>query len=136
MQALGVTVAAALIWYQSDWRIADPLTTFTFALLVVWTSRNIVVQCVGVLMEAAPPNVHFGAVHRALTAIEGVVSVHDLHIWQLSMGRPSLCVHVLAQRGCDSERILEAAQRTLAHLFRIHHTTIQIEATTSGGAMC
>jgi Co/Zn/Cd efflux system component len=55
-------------------------------------------------------------------------SVHDLHIWSLSVGKPSLSVHILAKsRGDDEQQLLAAATRLLASEFRIHHTTIQVE---------
>ena len=84
------------------------------------------VQCIGVLMEAAPDDLSPALVERKVKSVPGVISVHDLHIWSLSVGKPSLCVHLLCDAP-DTQTVLVAVQKLLAEKFRIFHTTIQVE---------
>lgn len=58
--------------------------------------------------------------------VSGVVSVHDLHIWSLSIGKPSLSVHVFSDQP-DTHTVLSAIQKILADKFQIYHSTIQVE---------
>jgi len=127
LQSVGVMIAASLIWYNPEWKIADPLTTFAFSILVLFTTARLIRQSVGVLMEGVPEGIDPDHVEEALGHLPGVVSVHDLHIWSLSIGKPSLSVHLFVKDDDDSEQLLAAATELLASKFRIHHTTIQIE---------
>lgn len=125
IQSVGVMLAAALIWYDPKWRIADPLTTFLFSILVLFTTARLIRQSVGVLMEGVPDGIDPSEVETQLCAVAGVLSVHDLHIWSLSVGKPSLSVHLLASN--DSHTVLAAANGMLKKKFNISHSTIQVE---------
>jgi len=125
IQSLGVMIAAALIWHNPDWRIADPICTFLFSVLVLITTVRLIKQSVGVLMEGVPEGIDPDEVQADLSRLAGVLQVHDLHIWSLSVGKPSLSAHLLVQD--DTQSVLQEAHRLLAVKFNIHHTTIQVE---------
>jgi len=128
LQSLGVMLAASLIWYDDRFQLADPLCTFLFSILVLLTTARLVKQSVGVLMEGAPDGIEPVQVEAALREIEGVVEVHDLHVWSLSVGKPSLSVHLLSDDDHDSSvLVLQNASAMLASRFNIHHATIQVE---------
>lgn len=123
IQAIGVMIAAAVIWYHPDAHIADPICTFLFSILVLFTTIRLIRQSVGVLMEGSPDGIVPNEVQVALQNIPGVIEVHDLHIWSLTVGKPALSVHMLA----DGNGVLEKATRLLAGEYNIHHATIQVE---------
>lgn len=126
LQSVGVMIAAALIWYSDNrWSIADPICTFVFSVLVLFTTARLVKQSVGVLMEGAPEGIDPAAVEEALHGQDGVLEVHDLHVWSLSVGKPSLSVHLLVRE--DAGGVLREATRMLGKKFNIHHATIQVE---------
>jgi zinc transporter 2 len=125
LQTIGVMIAAALIWHDPSWKIADPICTFMFSILVLFTTIRLVKQSVGVLMEGIPEGIDPKAVENSLFDVEGVREVHDLHIWSLSVGKPSLSVHLLAEG--DGKGVLERSTKMLAREYNIHHTTIQVE---------
>ena len=127
LQSVGVMIAAALIWYKREWAIADPICTFIFSLLVLFTTARLVKQSVGVLMEGAPDGIDPSAVEQALHGVKGVLEVHDLHVWSLSVGKPSLSVHLLARQGDDTGEVLREATLMLGKRYNIHHSTIQVE---------
>jgi len=125
VQSIGVMLAAALIWWNPSYRLADPICTFFFSILVLFTTLRLVKQSVSILMEGAPEGIEPVEVEEALNSIQGVREVHDLHIWSLSLGKPSLSAHIFTSD--EAQKVLECCQRVLAVRFGIHHTTIQIE---------
>ncbi|CAH0514405.1 unnamed protein product [Peronospora belbahrii] len=127
IQSIGVCIAGGLIWYKPEWQIADPIATFIFSVLVLGTTVGIVRDSVHVLMEGTPDGIHADEIERGLRHCSSVVAVHDLHIWSLSAGLPSLSVHLVSD---DAETALHAAQRYLLSK-GITHTTIQIEKTST-----
>ena len=127
LQSVGVMIAAALVWYNPAWSIADPICTFVFSLLVLFTTARLVKQSVGVLMEGAPDGIDPQLVEQALHGVKGVLEVHDLHVWSLSVGKPSLSVHLLARKDDDTGEVLREATLMLGKRYNIHHSTIQVE---------
>ena len=54
IQSIGVVIAALVIFYKPEWNIIDPICTFVFSVIVMFTTVGITKQCVTVLMEAVP----------------------------------------------------------------------------------
>ena len=96
MQSVGVIAAAVIIVLRPDLSIADPICTFIFSLIVMYTTVHVVKQCMNVIMEATPEDVRVEDLRVELQAIEGVVRVHDLHVWELTTGKRVLSVHLNA----------------------------------------
>ncbi|KAE9323972.1 hypothetical protein PF008_g17224 [Phytophthora fragariae] len=123
IQSLGVCAAGGLIWFNPEWQIADPIATFIFSILVMGTTFGIIRDSIHMLMEGTPLGMHSPDIEEGLLNCPAVVGVHDLHIWSLSAGLPSLSVHLVS---IDAETALRAAQRFLLSK-GITHSTIQIE---------
>lgn len=84
--------AGALIW-RFGRNIADPIASVLIALLVTWSSWSLLRDSVNVLMEATPRHIDATEVKEALSAVAGVVDVHELHVWTITSGFESLSVH-------------------------------------------
>jgi len=125
IQSIGVMIASALIWHDPSWRVCDPICTFLFSFLVLWVTVKLVKQSAMVLMEGSPEGIDPAEVLKTLEEIQGVTEVHDLHIWSLSVGKPSLSVHMLCTN--DAHAVLKTANDQLIKRYNIHHTTIQVE---------
>jgi len=123
-------VAGGLIWYDERWQMADPAVTVLFSILVMWTTFGIIRSSVRVLMEGTPEAFNPEEIEEELRRIQNVTAVHDLHIWSLTMGKPSLSVHLTAS--ADTDRVLKKAQRLLRVRYGIDHVTIQVETHNSG----
>ncbi|XP_006813932.1 proton-coupled zinc antiporter SLC30A2-like, partial [Saccoglossus kowalevskii] len=141
LQSLGVLIAAFIIYFKPEYAIADPICTFIFSFIVLFTTLNILRDAISVLMEATPKGVDFKEVKSLLEMIEGVKSIHSLHIWSLTMGRNALSVHIAisSPRGDDSvdpQVVLEEAARILEERYNLHNTTIQIENYSNGMKHC
>jgi cobalt-zinc-cadmium efflux system protein len=80
-----------------------------------------------VLLEAAPEGMDVDEIGRAIAAHPHVENVHDLHVWQINSGFPSLSAHVLVHRGDDCHGIRRELERLLDERFHIEHTTLQVD---------
>jgi cobalt-zinc-cadmium efflux system protein len=97
------------------------------ALLILASSWAILRDSVAILLEATPAGVDAGEVGQAMAAVEGVVEVHDLHIWTITSGFPALSAHVLVRRGGDCHGVRLQLEQLLAREFDLDHTTLQVE---------
>lgn len=124
--SLGVIVAALAVMF-TGWTIVDPIVGAGIGLFIVPRTWRLLRQVVNILLEGTPPEVDLRLLERKLLAIEGVVAVHDLHVWTITSGLDSMSGHVVVDDLAKSRRVLTAARAVLAHDFAIEHVTIQIE---------
>jgi cobalt-zinc-cadmium efflux system protein len=122
----GVIVAGAVV-LLTGWDYADPLAALAIALLVLAGAWVILRESVGILLEEAPPGIDAEEVGRALASAEGVVEVHDLHIWTITSGFPALSAHVLVAPGGDCHGVRRDLELLLHERFDLDHTTLQVE---------
>ena len=74
-------------------------------------------------MESTPRDLDIESLYNELCSIDGVISVHDIHLWNISIGRPSIALHIK----CDNPKdILKIATQTCKN-YGIKHCTIQTE---------
>jgi cobalt-zinc-cadmium efflux system protein len=125
--SIAALVAGGLIWLSS-WYWVDPAASILIAVLVVYSSWNLLKQAIAILMESTPAHLDCDEVRNALAATPGAREVHDLHIWTITSGMVSLSAHVVLAEGHDAAGALETIRRTLHERFGIDHITIQIEA--------
>jgi cobalt-zinc-cadmium efflux system protein len=128
--SVGVVLAGVVV-LVSGWREADPLVSVLIGLLVLGSSWSIVRESVGILLEATPRGLDAETVGRAMAGTVGVEEVHDLHIWTITSGFPSLSAHVLVAPGADCHGIRLQLERLLAERFGLTHTTLQVEHSFS-----
>jgi cobalt-zinc-cadmium efflux system protein len=124
--SIGALVAAGAL-AVFGWTWADPVASLFIGLVIVVGSVRLVFDSVNVLMEAAPTHVDTEEVRRCLAGIEGVGSVHDLHVWSLGGGVPILSAHLVVDHTVSAPRVLRAATEALSHRFGIRHSTLQVE---------
>merc|ERR1712227_712484 len=94
IQSIGVFIAALIIYFKPEWKIADPICTFLFSLLVLFTTFNILRDTMNVLMEGTPRGIKYSEVRRAILGINAVKEVHNLRIWSLTMSKAAVSVHI------------------------------------------
>jgi cobalt-zinc-cadmium efflux system protein len=124
--SIGVVLAAGIV-LATGWREADPLVSVLIGMLVLASSWTLLRESVGILLEGTPEGIDAEEVGRAMAAAEGVEEVHDLHIWTITSGFPSLTAHVLVAPGADCHGIRVQLERMLAEQFGLTHTTLQVE---------
>jgi cobalt-zinc-cadmium efflux system protein len=131
--SVAIIVGAIGIRY-TGWLQIDPLLSAAIALLIVWTAWDIVKETLNILLEGLPRGLSLRQVMDALGEVEGVLDVHDLHIWSLGSSIHALSCHVLVADvpPSESNATLARINRVLAERFQIHHTTVQFEHTACG----
>jgi zinc transporter 2 len=127
IQSTGVLLAAICIYLFQDThpgvRILDPICTFCFAIVVLCITFPVSRDCFFVLLESTPRDLDIEALYNDLGEIKGVISVHDIHLWNISIGRPSIALHII----CENPReTLKTATQTCKD-YGIKHCTIQTE---------
>lgn len=128
---LGVTaiVAGALVIRATGWLQIDPMLSIVISLLIVWTAWDITRESLNILLEGSPKGIEVKHVVAAIRDVEGVLDVHDMHIWSLGSESHALSCHVLIadMPPSQSDHILQRVNRVLGNRFHVHHTTVQFE---------
>lgn len=124
--SVGAILAGALVW-AFGWNWADPVASVVIGILVLYSSWGLLKETVGVLMEGAPGHIDVDKVHDAIRSVQGVRSVHDLHVWTITSGLVSLSAHVVVEEGHFSQTLLGAVRERLQEQFGIDHAAIQLE---------
>jgi cobalt-zinc-cadmium efflux system protein len=122
-------VAGAVAIRYTDWMWLDPALSILLGLLVVWSAWDITRESLNILLEGLPRGIRLGDVVSAMKAVEGVLDVHDLHIWSLGSSTHALSCHVLIEDvpPSASDAILRRVNKVLEDRFHISHTTVQFE---------
>ena len=122
-------IIGAIVIRRTGWHILDPMLSILIGAMVLATAWGIIRDSLNILLEGLPKGLQLPEVTEALSRIDGVMEVHDLHIWSLGSESRALSCHVLIEDmpPSASERILREINEVLEHTFEIHHTTVQFE---------
>jgi cobalt-zinc-cadmium efflux system protein len=128
--ALGSVAAilAGLAVLFFDFTRADPALSILIAILVAYSGWRVLRETTGILLEAVPPHVDMAEVERVIAGTEGVVGLHDLHVWRISDQFDALTVHVTLARGAHGVDVCRRLAETLKNELGIDHATVQPEA--------
>jgi len=109
----------------------DPLLSLIIAVMILLSSWSIVRETLHILLEGTPRSLDLGEVRAAMSAVPGVVNVHDLHVWSLTSQSHALACHVqvVEMQLAECDAVLERLNHQLRDHFGIHHATIQLEVT-------
>ncbi|KAI4884585.1 hypothetical protein NFI96_034554 [Prochilodus magdalenae] len=135
-QSLGVLIAATIIYFLPEWKIADPVCTFLFSIFVLATTSTILKDIFKVLMEGTPQGIDYDAVKDALLSVRGVKATHSLHIWALTMCQPQLSVHAVIDEQTNPQFVLMDVTRLLQSEFGLHNITVQTETYSEDAVYC
>ncbi|XP_041951619.1 zinc transporter 2 [Alosa sapidissima] len=127
LQSVGVMVAAIIIYFRPEYKVADPICTFLFSVFVLATTLTIMKDVFQILMEGAPKGIEFNSVKDVLLSLKCVKAIHSLHLWALTAGQSLLSVHVAIEDKADPQAVLREATELLQTKFGFYSTTIQVE---------
>lgn len=128
--SLGVVLVGGLVLAGGS-SVVDPIVSIAIAILILASSWRLIGEPVGVLMEAAPVGIDVDAAGAAICEVDGVRSVHDLHIWTVTSGFGALAAHVVVAADCDRDLVRRRIELLLRERFGIAHTTLQMEEQAS-----
>ena len=129
-------ITAGIIILTTGWLQADALVSLLIAGLILFGSWKILHEAVDVLLEGAPHRIDMVALERAMRAVPGVASVHDVHVWTVTSGFVAMSGHAEMDGTRDQHAVLDDLTDTLTHRFHIAHVTIQPETGTHATDCC
>jgi len=123
-----IVIGAMVIRATGQTRV-DPILSIGISVLIVWTAWDIIRESLNILLEGLPQGLDLSEVSNAIRGVEGVLDVHDLHIWSLGSSSRALSCHVLIEDmpPSRSDLILRRLNHLLGDHFHVHHTTVQFE---------
>jgi cobalt-zinc-cadmium efflux system protein len=126
--SVAIIAGALAIHYTGIVRV-DPLLSILIGMLIVWSAWDIIRESLNILLEGLPRGIRLQDVTGSMQAVEGVLGVHDLHIWSLGSNAHALSCHVLIEDvpPSTSDIILRRLNGMLDEQFQISHTTVQFE---------
>ncbi|CAG5866738.1 unnamed protein product [Menidia menidia] len=160
LQSVGVLLAAIIIHFWPEFKVADPICTFLFSVLVIGTTVPVTKDVFRILMEGkvtklpppplgapatvstpqpvfgagAPRGVGYGTVRELLLSVGDVAAVDSLHVWSLSMHHSLLSAHISTGEEADPQAILREATERLRSEFGFSSITIQVERGAASAA--
>ena len=124
-------IVAAVVIVVFGWTPADALVSLFIAVLIVPRAVGLLREVVVVLTESAPVGMQVAEIREHLRGADGVVDVHDVHVWQLTRGAPVFSAHVIVDDAALTDgraaRILASLQGCLSDHFDVEHSTFQLE---------
>ena len=125
--AFAGTAIAAVVILATDFQRADPIASLFVAGLMLRSAYGLLRDSGRVLLEASPKGLDPEEIGRELAGHEGVVEIHDLHLWEVSSGFPSLSAHITVARDTDCHRTRFELADLLEREYGIDHSTLQVE---------
>jgi cobalt-zinc-cadmium efflux system protein len=134
VSAAVVFAGLVILWTGQLW--VDPVMSIAVALVILWGSVGLLKESVGMSLMGVPAGIEIDEVEAVLAELDGVETVHDLHIWPLSTSETALTAHLVAPDLKSTDALIEAARKMLYDRFGIEHCTLQIERTHLEDADC
>lgn len=127
--SVAVIFAGTLILLY-DWRLIDPAVTLMIAGYILWQSFAEIGGVIRILMLGSPPGIEVEEVLAELRGVDGVRSVHHLHLWQMQEHEAALEAHLVIEPGVwgESDRIRAAIKASVSERFGIAHATLEFES--------
>lgn len=122
LSTLGAVIAGIIIAFTS-WNWLDPFVSILIGTLIIWNAWGILHQAVHILLESTPESINIDSIVKDLNNVEGVQSVHDLHIWSINESLRVLSVHIVTDDIYISKGtpIQNAINEILAHKYNRHY---------------
>lgn len=128
--SVAVLVAAGVV-LATGWHQADAVASLVIAAMIVPRAVSLLREVVEVLLESTPKDVDLAQLREHLLRADGVVDVHDLHVWTITSGMPVMSAHIVVddsvERMGEAHAVLDRLRSCLAEHFDVEHSTLQLE---------
>lgn len=131
MYAFIATAVSGVVVWSTGFTQADAIAALVVAALMAYAGWGLIRDACRVLLQAAPTGLDPEVIGTALAAEPEVLEVHDLHVWTVTSGYPTLSAHVIVKKSCDACHTVRARLAgLLRERFGIEHTTLQVDHGT------
>ena len=132
--SVGVVVSGILVW-AFGWSLADPIISVVIGALIVLSTWRLLGKVIHILLEGVPEHIDVYRLCHEMEEVEGVVVIHDIHVWSLAPGYDVMTAHIIVDPGLDTDGVANV-QRKLRRIatgdYGIDHITIQLETSPDG----
>ncbi|KAM7151580.1 putative proton-coupled zinc antiporter SLC30A4 [Macrochelys suwanniensis] len=130
VQSIGVLVAAYIIRFKPEYKIADPICTYIFSILVVFTTVRIIWDTGVIILEGVPKHLNVDRIKEELMKIEDVYSIEDLNVWSLTAGKTTAIVQLQLVPGSSHkwEEVQSKARHLLLNTFGMYKCSVQLQS--------
>ena len=128
ISTVGAVIAGVIIFFTgANW--LDPLVSVLIGFLILYNSWGILRETVDILLESTPRDVDIKKMVREITELDGVLGVHDLHVWSLTQNLRTMSAHILTEDISISAgtHIQGQINELVYHRYNIAHATLQLE---------
>ena len=128
LSTVGAVIAGAIIYFtNANW--LDPFVSVLIGFLILYNAWGILRDAIDILLEATPRDVDVHALVKDIAQVDGVLGVHDIHVWSLTQSLRTMSAHILTDdlhisAGAD---IQHQINDMLNHRYNIAHATLQLE---------
>ena len=125
-------IVGALAIAVTGWNWVDPVLGVAIAVFILPRAYRLGRQALRILVEGAPEGLDPARAVADLLGIEGVVQVHDFHVWTLTSDMNVGTVHLVVTDQADAHAVLDESRRLLHDDYAVHHATVQVEPASHG----
>lgn len=125
---IGVVIAGILLYF-TNWLWIDPVISIIFAAIILNSAFRMLVPAVKILLEAVPDSINLEDIEKTIIEIPGVKSVHDIHVWGISLEEIMLTAHIVVDNTSISEghNLIHDVKNNLYKRYKIWHVILQLE---------
>jgi cobalt-zinc-cadmium efflux system protein len=119
-------IIGGVVILVTGWNVVDPILSIGIGLLLFWGAGRLFLDAVHILIEGTPRGISPRDVAKAIKEVDGVLGVHNLHIWSICSHISAMSVHCSVECGRGPE-VTHAVAALVGTRFRISQATVQTE---------
>lgn len=131
--SIGVLFAAAIIYF-TGWQAVDSVIAVMIGLWILPRTYVLLKESINILLEGVPKEIDFHKLQQSMCQTEGILDIHELHVWAISSNKISLTAHVVIDPQYDHEAVADTLRTLLLLEYKISHTTLQYERSPCLGS--
>lgn len=128
LNSVGVIVAVVVIYF-TGWTLIDPILSILISLIIFRGGYKIIRNAWLILMERVPEDYDTDAIINDMKQFEGVIDVHEFHLWAITTDHYSLTAHVVVDNidGIKNYELINKISDMLSEKYELDHSTLQVE---------
>lgn len=127
VSSVAVIAAAVIIWFTSNYWVDIVISCF-IGIMIIWSAFGILRESLRIFLQGVPEHIKTGEVYDAILSVDGVVSLHGLHIWSINSKEVFLSCHIcLDENTGSSDIVIREINDLLGKRFGINHSAVQAE---------
>uniref|UniRef100_A0A3P9MPW7 Probable proton-coupled zinc antiporter SLC30A4 n=1 Tax=Oryzias latipes TaxID=8090 RepID=A0A3P9MPW7_ORYLA len=129
LQSVGVLIAAYVVRFKPEFKLADPICTYIFSVLVLFTTIRIIRDTIVIVLEGVPRHLDTQRIREDLLKLEDVQSIDELNVWALTADKTAAIVHLqlTPSSGHSWEDVQAKARHLLLHTYGLSRCTVQVQ---------